>query len=219
MFKYSCCPIKSRNANSIQSRTTEPIDLQHPQHFLERQTIESLLKFSSISHLKLDVFLSTERVTNALINEMVSSWPLLRDLDLAIAYNTHLGSVIDIEGLCAFSQCRHLESLAVQIDVSSLDDSVLHTRTGSSMRCPTLKSLRPGCSAIRNPRAVAAVISEIFPNLPPGNLGFDAGIDRTVIPDYIERKKLWSECRTHLKWFATIRKQERTWSSRTELRN
>lgn len=220
MFNQFCYPCASLNANSIQSTHgfTELVDPQHPQQFLERETIETLLQFSRISHLKLDFFLSTERVTIMLINEMISSWPGLRELDLATAYNTYSSSAIDTEGLCAFTRCRYLESLAIPIDASRLDEFVFRNRPGNGIRCLTLKSLYVGQSAIRNPRAVAAVISDIFPNLLPRGLGSGARVVRPRAADHTltEQEDLWSECRTHLYWFAEIRKQERTWSSHTE---
>lgn len=175
------------------------LDIANPPHVLDLHTTKLLFNFTHLSILRL--YNPIQRVTNSLVSEMVSAWPRLRRLRLA---DDHNESSIDMDGLITFAQCKYLEALYIVFDASTLD-TFLDRRPGYGHTCPTLKTLGVGHSPIRNPQAVAAVISDIFPNAYVHASPFSRSEPRE--PN--EYCKLWEDVQRYVQWFTAIRKQER----------
>lgn len=147
-----------------------------------------------------------KRITNSVISEMVSAWPHLRYLDLAQEYNIYLDSGVDIAGFCEFSRCRHLKTLAININASRLDELALSTLPGRASICKTMWYLDLGRSPIRDPRAVAAVIFDIFPRLHPWCVNTDNFCPN--IPHDFQQQQIWIEFQAQHKSFYYTKKQK-----------
>lgn len=172
--------------------------------FLDRSTIEPLFELYNLENLCIRTHMSTQRIENALIPELIISWPNLRRLDLATHYGGYWPSRVDLDGLVMFAACHRLYALGLAIDASRIPGNPAVYRPGEGPECTTLRSLSLGRSYIRNAKSVAPVLSLTFPNL-TSITAWDVYDDENLAE--LGQHALWKDCINQYRWFGAIKNQ------------
>lgn len=174
-----------------------------PDGFLERRSIQPLFGLPNLESLKIEGQMDPRHIDNAVVKEMVTAWPKLRHLDLLTSYGGIWPSNVDIDGLAMFAACRQLDTLGIPINASSIADDIPLDLPGNGIPCKCLRFLTLGRSPIRYPKPIAAVLSDIFPNLTK----IEAFEDFNEEEEDQLQHDLWQECIKLYSWFMHIRKR------------
>ncbi|CDO69846.1 hypothetical protein BN946_scf184884.g5 [Trametes cinnabarina] len=159
---------------------------------------------------------------------IAKTWPDLRTLNLG-PQRLDETPPATLTGLVYLAQgCRHLHSLGLAInpDVTRLPRICKLARPGLGFVQKKLVTMDVGRSKIRDPMAVAAFLSDLFPKLDNIDDGFPCEED--AYDEYVEteeeREKILADAVHHTRWsevmfdflpeFVQIRKQERRWGLR-----
>jgi hypothetical protein len=152
-----------------------------------------------MENLSISIHYGYEAINNSLMEAMALAWPYLRQISLRPHVRGH--SSIDLGGLLHLAQhCPALESVTLGFDVSLPTDLMgPGKRPGAGIRNESMTCLWVDHSRVTNPPAVAAFLSDVFPNLTldhgwhlPGELGWDSSDDEDD-PNLIEMCKRWKE--------------------------
>lgn len=174
-------------------------------HVLDAQTIESLMEFPNLQAVKIGTCISIERVDDGLLKRMVSAWPDLRTLNLATFNGRRWPSKVTISGLMMLSGCPNLHSLSIGFD-ARMPNLISEYRPGMGVINAAVSWLDAAQSPITHPRALAAILSDIFPNL--HSITAWTYYDEDV-PAEAEQRQHWMEVSESYRWFTAIRNQER----------
>ncbi|KZP17560.1 hypothetical protein FIBSPDRAFT_24587 [Athelia psychrophila] len=171
--------------------------------------------------------LSLETVDNTLLKCMADAWPMLEEL--CISYESddddddldHDGRAlqpttqITVDGLRALAACPNLTKFEVAFNarLGTLSTTMQSLPQAMGTCNISLRYLAVGNSTISNARALAAVLSEMFPNLESIRTHWLHSDPFYEQPD--EQSALWRECSVSYHWFVAVRKQERESFERT----
>jgi hypothetical protein len=190
---------------------SEAADEDVPSHSLDAHTLSPLFQCHNLEVIWVSIRYGQEGIDNSLMKDMALAWPRLRKISLFSFYHTsRWQSNVNLEGLIHLAQyCPALESVSHEFDVS-LPTTWDHP--GNGIRNESLTYLNVDRSRITDPLAVAALLSDVFPNLKlkhrwhfsgaPGSDGDD--------PAFVEMCKCWEQVDKHLE----IRKQEGSTASK-----
>jgi hypothetical protein len=133
-------------------------------HTIEAHTLSPLLQCPNLEDISFGIRYGQQAIGNSLMEDMASAWPRLRNLSLTSFYGDNRREYnINLKGLIHLAQyCRALESVRCQFDMSLPTDSM---HPGNGIRIESLTHLCIGRSHITDPLAVAALLSDVFPNL------------------------------------------------------
>lgn len=172
---------------------------------LELHHIQPLFELSNLESLSLRAQLDPCHIDNAAVDAMVKAWPKLRYLDLSTCYGGRWPSKVDIDGLVIFAACHQLSALGLVINASTVTDGITLEPPGNGISCNTLHSLILGQSPIQHPKPVAAVLSNIFPNL--AQIDAWDWFDEESAEEQVQHS-LWQQCLDFRTCFVAIRNQE-----------
>ena len=133
-------------------------------HSLGVHTLSPLLQCPNLEDISFGIHYGQQAISNSLMESMASAWPHLRNLSLTSFYGDCRREYnINLKGLIHLAQrCRALESVRCQFDMSLPTESM---HPGNGVRIESLTHLSIGRSPIVDPPAVAALLSDVFPNL------------------------------------------------------
>ncbi|KAF7982681.1 hypothetical protein HWV62_27166 [Athelia sp. TMB] len=171
---------------------------------LDPRAVSPLLKFKGMRNFILSLNFSLERLDNAFFQEMAHSWPQLQRLSITYL-NNHgpLPTSITLDGLHALSACPRLTTIALAMD-ARIGTLPLVEKACSNI----LRSLDFGYSKISNSYALAALLSEMFPNLGTIRSGW-TGFHEYFVDDADTERKLWAECEAVYPWFIQLQERQR----------
>ncbi|OBZ67047.1 hypothetical protein A0H81_12882 [Grifola frondosa] len=159
--------------------------------------LKALFSLRALKWLVID-FPVAFKMDDAFIKELAMAWPLLSGLQLGRCDRSKWQSSITLEGLAHLvKHCPRLTSLELIVDASAVAKYV-DKRPGGGSQNHAITKLRLGSSAISDPLAVAAFLSDILPNLITIETLGNADITRQ-----------WKEVSYMLGTFAMVRRQER----------
>jgi len=180
-----------------------------PSYSLEPQTLSPLLLCPNLEKVSLSILYGQEAIDNSLMKAMALAWPRLRSFHISSVHRaSEWHSSVSLEGLIHFARhCPALGSVSYQFD-ASLPTTSMHS--GDGIRNESLTRLCVGYSHITDPPAVAALLSDVFPNmrldLRSGALDRDIDSDDEDDTESAENYKHWKEVDQMLE----IRKQQRS---------
>lgn len=168
-------------------------------HSIEADVLTPLLQFPNLENVCIHIHYGYDTIDNSLILDMALAWPHLRKISLGIYHQAHWRSKIDLESLLHLAQhCRTLESVKYEFDVSLPTTSIYSgERLGNGIRNESTTHLSVGRSSITDPAAVAALLSNVFPNLMLLHTWHLSESwyysDDEEDPEFIETCKRWAE--------------------------
>lgn len=165
------CPLHL--LHSIELSLQRDHDGDSEPHQLDPQVIEPLFKFSSLRIFILSLSLSLEQVDNAVLKGMVDAWPRLEEL--CINYDSDDSdrrreaqpTQITVHGLRALAGWPNLTTVQLAFDgrIDTPGSAVKSIPKAMGACNISLRHLAVGNSTISDTRALAAVLSDMFPNL------------------------------------------------------
>lgn len=178
-----------------------------PEHFLDRETIEPLFQLRNLNKLWIETWISTQKVTDALLRELVVAMPALVSLLLAARLGGRWPSQVTAKGLFGLAKNARLRMLGIVLDMSAFDARTMR-RPGEGIMNLALEKFVMGQTLIGNTRAFAAFISDIFPNL-NHIVGWTS--HNNDDQNEVEKFQTWQEFVDLYSWFVVVRKQEKIW--------
>ena len=120
--------------------------------------------FQNLEDLLIATPTSFKHIDNVPTRDMANNaWPRLKSLQLYYFHDCGPTKVI-IFGVLSLSNCAYLESLEINLD-STIPDTDICRQPGGTFYNGSLSPLAVGKSTIKDPEAVAAFLSNVFPNL------------------------------------------------------
>ncbi|EMD37527.1 hypothetical protein CERSUDRAFT_94535 [Gelatoporia subvermispora B] len=202
---FACSPSIQLLNVRCPSLPSEPAD-RTPLPF---EVMKPLLAFQHLEHLSLH-FEVPIKVGDEKLEEYAKAWPRLQSLKLRLSpFRGHGFLLPSPEGemtlrcLISFARyCRYLQSLHIKLD-ARVFTTIPSERPGAGHSCNNLRKLDLDYSNIDDPVAVAAFLSDIFPEL--------RKVETEARSFY---KVKWDEVSRLLQILGPVRAQERRWLSR-----
>lgn len=185
---------------TVSLRDNKEVDrYAQPSHFLEMHTLLPLLQCPNMQDLSVYIKYGYAAIGNSFLQDMALAWPCLRSITLYPHERSY--SCINLEGLLHLARhCRALESVNIGFDVSlpiNPTDPEQQKMARSGICNESMTRLWVARSHVTDPPAVAAFVSDVFPN---AKLNHDWHIsdysdasDDDEDPFFIEMCKRWEE--------------------------
>jgi hypothetical protein len=152
------------------STSVSQIDIHHSDPFtdylayqygpLDPLGIKLLYVFTNLEVLKINTASSANELDDTILEEIASTWPRLRVLQICYSRHTRRHSPrITINGLAALTKCRVLADLSLPFDSRPR----LHPFTGVSQ--DSLVSVTFAKSSLNRPARIVRFFSQTFPNV------------------------------------------------------
>jgi hypothetical protein len=178
-------------------RDDEEVDEEAPPaYFLDALTLSPLLQFPNLEKISIGIHYGYGPINNSLMNDMAFAWPNLREIILDSPYARSWHCSVDLEGLVHLAQhCHALELVSLSFNVSLPTPSA---QFGYGIRYESLTRLDVDHSHIKDPPAVATLLSDVFPNLTldhgwkPSEASWDDSEDESE-PEFIAMCQSWAE--------------------------
>lgn len=175
--------------------------------------LRPLFSFSDLTNIKIIADGGFDLDDDGII-ELAMALPNLWHLDLVAEFNWPVVSRITLHGLISLVKyCPELHSLGIVVDATTF--AISSDKPGGGAKCRDLHVVYFGNSRISDPPVVAAVLSDIFPNIEDIFAWDDDNLDdqHTDI-EAREYQQRWRQVQTLLPTFLAVRKQEaRFWKS------
>ena len=169
-------------------------------HAVNPNSISLLFPFQNLEDLLIGTATSFKHIDNALIKDMANAWPRLKYLRLYHFPDSELTKVT-VFGLLPLANCAYLESLEITLD-SAIPDT---GKADGTFHDGSLSCLAVGKSAIKDPEAVAAFLSNVLPNL----MDIEAwGNENGYAPEEGTDAELWQQVWKNYLMLVKVRRQE-----------
>jgi len=210
MIAKHCSP---HNLTAIMVNLTWELEDLVPNYALEVHALEPLFACSNLESLKIRTPFTYRRIDNALLAKVASVWLQLQELDFVVDYCSFHHASADLVGLVHLSKCSCLHSVSLAFDVSLSHTMLSMDRPGNGICHETLTTLCVGYSPITNPRAVASVLLDVFPNISSIDMWEGYGNEDQ---EHVDMCSSWVKMKELYASFVGIRKQERLWAAKTD---
>jgi hypothetical protein len=145
---------------------------------------------------------------------MADAWPRLRSLDICYFREYDVHTKVTVFGLLPLSNCAYLKSLTINLD-STIPDIQTFRKADGTFYNGSLSYLAVGYSPIEDPEAVAAFLSNVFPNLTNIDAwDLDGGFDRDL--EEGSAGQLWERVQNSYLMLVNVRRQERGFAPRAQ---
>jgi hypothetical protein len=182
-------------------------------HPINPDSISLLFPFHNLEVLSIETPTSFKYIDDSLISDIADAWPRLRALRFCDLQEHDEHTKVTVFGLLPLSNCAYLKSLTISLD-STIPDTQTFRKADGTFYNGSLSHLAVGNSPIEDPEAVAAFLSNVFPNL----TSIDAWVNVDFGPHLEEESagQLWKRVWNSYLMLVNIRRQERGFTPRAQ---
>jgi hypothetical protein len=166
-----------------------------PSHSLEARALIPLLQCPNMEILSIFIHYGHETINNSLMKDMALAWPRLRQIFLPSFYRWFCPNT-NLEGLLHLAQhCHALDSVSHAFELSLPTNMV--DPGGNGIRYESMTRLHVDFLRITDVPAVAAYLSNVFPNMMLNDLSHYTEADNWYPSEDEEDPYVIESCRRH----------------------